>query len=689
MKLKTTLKNSLKKPDDPKVAPLRGNRGFAVLLILLGLMIVGGIVVLKAFNANSGKLARQQVDTDVLARAKLALLMRAIYDEAEGWRPGNLLIPDYLDGTAIGYDGVSGNGCQNFASPNGLPLIQGTNPTVRVDMRCIGRLPWKTLGMDVSLNKDFSQLSNRHDDLGEVPWYAVSANLNDPNCFTVLNSATLNAPAPAQAPAPGALCNSTNPVHPWLTVHDESGKILSSQVAAVLILPGVALAGQARPSSPEPPLPPRPAVGTAQYLDAMTVTDVTGCASLPGAPAAPCVIDNAARTNHFVLGNASATFNDRLLYITVQELTEQVQKRVAAQVRGSIKEYVAVTGKIPWLNALPSGFASANTSIGLLPHMAKADIYAPTEFRWEIETGLLPMAEVGDGECLKLSGTPDTYIRNVLFESIKNPPIPPASLPTRLNSRSGDTGTVGSANAGLCKWKDGPLTADRTRFDCTYTQTTNVLENLDTFSTSGHCTVNSNVLATRQFNLKRDITITVDITNGGNCVDANFSSTVQAPSASDVGRVAATCALFDAKDAILIKHTYTDIASARTASAQVRPKANPKVKFTVSNIRFSPYVPDWFADNGWDTMSIVAIANAAAPAPPTPDPCAGAATLSVGSTTGVNAVAVIAGMPLSGQTQPSTTISNYIEGMTADCKFNAQSKQHSATYNDTVLTILP
>ncbi len=669
----------------PRNAPIKSlkkpvNSGFAVLFVLLGLMIVGGIIVLKSFNANSGNLARQQVDTDVLARAKLALLTRAIYDDVAGWRPGNLLIPDYLDGTAIGYDGVSGSGCQNFASPNGLPLIQGTNPTVQVDMRCIGRLPWKTLGMDGSLNKDFSLPENRHDGLGEVPWYAVSANLVDPTCFTVLNSTTLNAPAPAQVQLPGALCSSStnpNPVHPWLTVHDESGKILSSQVAAVLILPGVALAGQARPPYPAP------AVGAAQYLDAMTIEDKDDkiCKFLPGAPAAPCVINNAELNNHFVSGSATSTFNDRLIFITVKELVEQLQKRVASQMRASVKEYIAVTNKMPWLGNLPAEAATVNTSIGLLPLMPRTGTSAPTEFSWSLEVAAAAIDETGNARCIKLSGTPDTYIRNQLFESIKNP--------TTLNFRLGSTGAVNTPAAGQCKWKNGALTEARTAFECSYTATTTSTPNLDTYSILNDCENKANVVANKTFNIQRTVNVSFNILKDTNCAGPDFASSVQEPSATDVGRVTVVCGSINANNIVAVADTYTDTTTTQTVNATVQPASSPLLKITVSNMRFSPYIPDWFTDNGWDKSSLVALANSAAPSTPIPDLCAGEATLKVGNTTGVRAIAIVSGAPLSTQTRPSPLLSNYIESLGANCAFSAQSKPHSPTYNDTILTILP
>jgi hypothetical protein len=667
MKPRNASIKSLKKPE---------NSGFAVIFILLGLMIVGGIIVLKSYNSKTEELARQQGDTDILARAKLGLLTKALQDNigTPPRRPGTFLFPDILDDpSGANYDGSSGTGCLDIGNPNGLPPEDGDAALVKPDMRCLGRLPWKDLGLDISLNKDFGDRQFQHDPQGEAPWYAVSANLVDP-CFGKLNSETLMATAPALPQPAGTACSNTNPVHPWLTVHDATGKIISNQVAAVALLPGIALTGQVRPA--------HPMLGNAtQYLEALSVTDAAGCASLPGAPAAPCTINNAGLSNHFVSGDATSTFNDRLIFITVQELVEQLQKRVAAQMRASVKEYVTVTGKTPWLTNLPEGVATVNTSIGLLPTMPRSTAFAPTEFSWSLTVATAAIDEVGDALCIKLSGLPDTYIRNQLFESIKNP--------TTLNFRSGSTGAANTPAAGQCKWKNGALTQERTAFECAYTATTNFPLNLDTYTQLSDCTSNVNMAANKAFNIQRALNVVVDITKDNTCTAANFSSAIQAPSATDVGRVNVVCNSFNATNSVVVTDKYTDIATTETVNAMVRPAPNPLVKITVSNMRFSPYIPDWFIVNGWDTSSLVALANSAAPATPIPDPCSGKATLKVGTTTDVQAIAIVGGAALSTQTRPSPLVSNYIENFTASCESPAQSKTHSATYNDTILTILP
>ncbi len=663
------------------------NRGFAVLLILLGLMIVGGIVVLKAVNANPGALARQQVDTDILARAKLALLTSAIYDSTA--RPGNMLIPDYINsGTAV-YDGKSNSGCQDVTKANGYPLIGGTPSVVKVNMRCLGRLPWKALNFDVSLNKDFSAADNQSDSFGEIPWYAVSANLVDSNCFGVLNSETLSAPAPAQAQPAGAPCSTTNPVHPWLTVHDASGKILSDQVAAVLILPGIALPSQNRPKTP-------PLANATQYLDALTVSDPAGCSAMPGTPAPPCVISNAGRTNHFVVGNASPTFNDRVIYITVQELAEQVQKRVAAELRASLTDYFGATklyrpapapatpqklSAYPWLIPLSapitSEIGSANIILGRVPVMTSA--ITPTEFSWEL-TSPIESTTGSHAQCYKYASSPDRFIRNPLFNSLANP-----SLSTPLNFQTGSTGTVGAGMAGTCSWGNGALSNERTQLRCNYLTVTTISRNFDVYPDDDTCKASSGSISTKFFNVTRQINVSADFLSGSTC---GMRSEVTSGTATDVARMSVDCAAKDTSTFISVEDIYTDTLSGLTFSLLVKPNGSLKA-VRVSNMRFDPLVPPWFMDNNWHRQSMAAIAPNAAPVAPSPNPCGAVTTLSVGGSFGIPAVAIIPGGVLSGQTRPSSAVGDYLESLISNCVFAASNTARSASYNDTLLPLSP
>jgi hypothetical protein len=152
---------------------------------------------------------------------------------------------------------------------------------------------------------------------------------------------------------------------------------------------------------------------------------------------------------------------------------------------------------------------------------------------------------------------------------------------------------------------------------------------------------------------------------------------------------AVDCALKDASAFIKVEDLYTDPLSAITFSLFVRPAATPTVPIRVTNMRLNPVVPDWFAENNWSQLAFTAIAPSAAPTIPTPNLCGTSTTITVGATSGIAVVALVAGTALSGQTRPSSAISDYLESRISNCNFSASNTLQSATYNDTVLPLAP
>ena len=108
---------------------------------------------------------------------------------------------------------------------NGPPNYDGQADScsgVGAAMTCLGRLPWQTIGLNPSN-------PTQNDVLGQIPWYAVSANLVDPTCLDLLNPDILNMTYTSY------ICHSTtNLPHPWLTVHDSHGNVLSNRVACLV-----------------------------------------------------------------------------------------------------------------------------------------------------------------------------------------------------------------------------------------------------------------------------------------------------------------------------------------------------------------------------------------------------------------------------------------------------------------------
>ena len=168
----------------------RGKQCGAVLMVMLVIMIIGAVTIfVMSLNSSALQIERDKITADALAKAKEALIGRAV---ADANRPGSLPCPDTNnDGSA---ELLSGNNCPSY----------------------IGRLPWKTLG-----------LPDLRDGSGEKLWYALSPNFRDDNSNPI---------------------NSDN--KGTLLVYDNSGTILltppGSEAVAIIFAPGNIVVSQQR-----------------------------------------------------------------------------------------------------------------------------------------------------------------------------------------------------------------------------------------------------------------------------------------------------------------------------------------------------------------------------------------------------------------------------------------------------------
>jgi hypothetical protein len=322
----------------------------AVLIIFTVIFALASIAFLLAQLDGSGvKNERNKNNALILSKAKTALIGYAIGVVGSGQRPGDLIMPDSFAISEIpaNYDGTADSGCLDSTKSNGLPLINSDK-----NMRCLGRLPWKDLGLSISGTSE-------NDVNGVMPWYAVSGNLVDPTCLAVLNPNTLNLTYNL-----GPLdCSGATLPYPWLTVRDSSGNILSNRVAAVIFMPDGVNGAQSRPSVP---------LGAAnQYLDTLVVP--VGCA----APCVPGTYNNTAMNNDYIVASegmplaATNGFNDQLVFITIEELMAAVVSRAAGEARSVLKGYRSQNTHYPYAAPLGStinNFISSGTNVaGMLP----------------------------------------------------------------------------------------------------------------------------------------------------------------------------------------------------------------------------------------------------------------------------------------------------------------------------------
>ena len=274
--------------------------GFAVAFILVGLA-TAALTALLTFASPAGSSLYFERQTDeALAQARLALIGRAAADDN---RPGSLPCPD-TDNDGIA-ELLSGNACPSY----------------------IGRLPWRTLG-----------LPELRDGSGELLWYSLSPSLRDDNSAQPINSNT---------------AGDINMV----------GSISATDVAAVVIAPGIALSSQDRAANPN---------GAPHYLEG----------------------ENADGNNTYQTASVTPTFNDRVAVISRTQLFDVVEWRVANEIRVTLRTYYDNNGFYPYAND-PSGVDFTCTEgrlTGRVPNPDTAALSCVDHPNWDSGLGRLPPA---------------------------------------------------------------------------------------------------------------------------------------------------------------------------------------------------------------------------------------------------------------------------------------------------------
>jgi hypothetical protein len=263
---------------------MRKQQGAALLLLVITLIMSGTLFVITNYSIDRGRLNSEAKTTQALSEAKQALLSFAVsfYDLNNINRPGSygfLPCPEDQTGTT-----------------NSEGIAQGNCGPVS-DVNRIGRLPWKTLG-----------INPLKDAAGECLWYAVSGAFKSLPETGMLNEDT-----------PG-----------MFILRDENDNILKgaapeSRVVAVIIAPGAKLSNQNRPAVPtvDPPLPcayRRTTVfnSAAQFLDSINGINNSNVSA------------NVDSIDEFVTLVSSAdntSLNDRIITITQAEIYAAINQQ--------------------------------------------------------------------------------------------------------------------------------------------------------------------------------------------------------------------------------------------------------------------------------------------------------------------------------------------------------------------------
>lgn len=288
-------------------------RGAALILLafIIGLAVTA--LLMKSFNATSLQAEREERTMQTLMQAKKALLAWSIAHP--NW-PGVMPFPDRNgDGDYDGESDCVTSGLNTTHLLGKLPLL-GEAPCIT---------PQDGLGIDA------------YDSSGEKLWYAVSMNLirtSGSAATPVINPRIID-----------------NPTNSWMVLRDSRGAIISDRVAVVILAPGSPVSPQDRSEAEPPP---------ADFLDQIIIGGTTYSN-----------FDYDTDDEDFIMGDTTTgNFNDKLVYITIDELMTGLEKRAANTAKEALNNYEDNSGNFPY--AAPLGITrgysckEANNA-GLLP----------------------------------------------------------------------------------------------------------------------------------------------------------------------------------------------------------------------------------------------------------------------------------------------------------------------------------
>ncbi len=202
------------------------------------------------------------------------------------------------------------------------------SPCGAIGVTAVGRLPWKTLGLPAL-----------RDGSGECLWYAVSANFKNSGA---------SGPSTVNSDSAGTL-----------VVNEIGGTPIysgSNSALAIVFAPGGTRSNQVR--SPGSTTVCGGNTTVANYLEGGN--------------------ENGAATNTFIVGQATTTFNDRLLAMTSDALFPAVEYRVGRQIRANLAAYYAAHNYYPFASNYGDAAFSCVTGLarGRLPKPGVAADYA-------------------------------------------------------------------------------------------------------------------------------------------------------------------------------------------------------------------------------------------------------------------------------------------------------------------------
>lgn len=307
--------------------------GATLILVAFIIGLVATVYLLKTYDPV--KLRAEQDEKTYLALnvAKQTLIA---WSAVHLNRPGQMPFPDRnADGN---YDGVSD--CNSPASTFSYNFLLGQLPVYRQDNPCTA--PQVGIGGDIL------------DAQGNRLWYAVSRNLvhkyegtATPPLDPIINPSVIN-----------------SPTYPWLVVKDRKGNVISNRVAVVIIAPGNALSEQNRTGA---------APNANQFLDNFNIGTTNYSNANYDLPNEDFVIGQDSRdvTDADTSVTKPYHFNDKLVFITIDELMAAITNRASSEASKLLNQYRAKNGQFPYAADLGAALNSHNSSgistKGMLP----------------------------------------------------------------------------------------------------------------------------------------------------------------------------------------------------------------------------------------------------------------------------------------------------------------------------------
>lgn len=638
-------------------------KGAALIFMAFILGLGAAVYVLKTYNADAARVKQDEKTYQTLKEAKVALIAWAVsYKSA----PGQLPWPDRKEAVSPNYDGSSDCVATTFQPSyllGQLPSVPTTSPCLDPNT---GSVVYAGLSTYPGLGQEF------RDAQGNRLWYAVSRNLvhdyehaEDP----IINPGMINAP---HAITPYLRQGGTQS-YPWLQVLDRNGNLVSDRVAAVLIAPGDPIGGQDRSGVADPD----------QFLDGFKI----GAASYKNS-------DYSLVNEDFIMGEDSRSvtasdatfvkpysFNDKLVYITIDELMAAVEKRVGEQVRSSLKVYKDTNGYYPYAAKLGTTVmysGAQNLTNGFLPVNPQNCSYNTSPISIIISstrvsgsqnlTTLASFSVVNKGWGVSGSGIPSgasvLSVTNVNQLILSN---------TAISS--------GTANLTFTQPK---MECTQPLFDAATTAISSITE-VRFYLPSGTFTSSTLSCTSQSANTR------CYCTGAGSCIGATTTFSCNLSSCNAVGMGAAGDIrirggkLTSSSGGCVIttpitKDAITDCPITTTSRITCNSSNGSFASNSNGDVIIDPFLPNWFNQNQWGNYVYYEMTRPAVP------------TITVGIKPAEAAVVTV-GKPILVQNRPScNTLDNYLdsaENVSLNGIYDATSKQKMINYNDQTFVVSP